>query len=347
MLPETSKMRQNVEEILKAGDRAQALTRQLLTFSRKQVVQPAMIDFNAVILNMQELLGRLVNEDIECVYELEPDPLWIFADPGQVEQIIMNLAVNARDVMPQGGKLLIQTSNVTLENGACEDLEPGPYFQAQVTDTGSGMSEDVKARIFEPFFTTKDRGQGTGLGLSTVYGIVKQYNGRISVASEPGKGSSFTIRFPGFPKPSQVPDSIPSVEPLQKGMETLLVVEDQESLRKMLCDLLRGQGYTVLAAKDGLEALDIFTGNTDKIDLVITDMVMPRLGGAGLARGLREIKPLVKVMFMSGYPDGEAGQGNPIGPETLYLQKPFKSESLFKLVRTAFVHSGSEIQHAR
>ncbi|MDB5048954.1 MAG: hypothetical protein JWO30_2025 [Fibrobacteres bacterium] len=345
MLPEESLYRENVEEILKAGDRAQALTRQLLTFSRKQVVQPAMINFNAVILAMKELLGRLVNEDIECVYELEPDPWWIFADPGQGEQIIMNLAVNARDVMPAGGRLLIETRNVTLKNGAvpiAEDLVPGNYFQVKVTDQGSGMSEEVKARLFEPFFTTKGRDQGTGLGLSTVYGIVKQYNGRILVESEPGKGSTFTIYFPGFLKPVQTQDIIPTEAPPAKGMETLLIVEDQEALRKILGGLLRGQGYTVVEAKNGSEALAYFTGHVEEIDLVITDMVMPVLGGAGLARGLWKIKPSVKVMFMSGYLDGEAGQGDLIGPGTLFLQKPFKSDSLFTKVRSAFSATGKE-----
>ena len=344
-LPEENILRQHVEEILKAGDRAQALTRQLLTFSRKQVVQPAMIDFNGVILKMKEMLGRLLNEDIECVYDLEPEPWWIFVDIGQGEQIIMNLAVNARDVMPAGGRLLIETRNITLEGGAATDaegLEPGNYFRLKVIDHGSGMSEEVKSRLFEPFFTTKGKDQGTGLGLSTVYGIVKQYKGRISVESELGKGSSFTIYFPGFAKPAQDSNGIPSEPPYLKGTETLLIVEDQEEVRNVLCMLLRDQGYRVVEARNGTEALAYYTAHAAQIDLVITDMVMPSMGGADLAMGLRKIKTDVKVMFMSGYPDREAEHGDPIGPGTFYLQKPFRSESLFNKVRTALSPVGQE-----
>jgi PAS domain S-box-containing protein len=335
-LPPESVQRKHVEEILKAGDRAQALTRQLLTFSRKQVVQPALINFNAVILDMRELLGRLVNEDIECSYDLDPEPLWILADPGQGEQIIMNLAVNARDAMPDGGKLIIATRNVFLEKGhmpAGEDLDPGNYFQVKVTDQGSGMSDEVKARLFEPFFTSKAIGQGTGLGLSSVYGIVRQYQGRILVESELGKGSTFTLYFPGFQKPAQSPD-VPLHEVLpSQGTETLLIVEDQEEIRCVLRKMLQGQGYNVMEAQNGSEALIFFSGHAAEIDLVITDMVMPAMNGTGLAKALREIKPDVKIMFMSGYPDRETEAIDPGCAGTVYLQKPFRSDLLFKKLR--------------
>lgn len=325
-----------------AGDRAQALTRQLLTFSRKQVVQPAMIDFNAVIMDMKELLGRLVNEDIDCIYDLEPSPFWIFADPGQGEQIIMNLAVNARDAMPDGGKLLIATRNVSLEKGhmpAGEDLDPGNYFQIKLTDQGSGMSEEVKARLFEPFFTSKEIGKGTGLGLSSVYGIVRQYQGRILVESELGKGSTFTLYFPGFQKPAQVQEDHPEEALPMQGTETLLIVEDQEEIRGVLRELLQGQGYRVMEAQNGSEALIFFSGHAGQIDLVITDMVMPSLNGTGLAKALRNIKPDVKIMFMSGYPDRETEAIDPGNAGTAYLQKPFRSDLLFKRIK-AVLHPG-------
>jgi two-component system cell cycle sensor histidine kinase/response regulator CckA len=335
-LPEEDMRRSHVEQILKAGDRAQALTRQLLTFSRKQVVHPAMINFNAVIMDMKELLGRLVNEDVECIYDLEPAPLWIFADPGQGEQIIMNLAVNARDAMPDGGKLMIATRNVSIGKGhmpAGEDLEPGNYFQVKVTDQGSGMSEEVKARLFEPFFTSKGIGQGTGLGLSSVYGIVAQYRGRILVESELGKGSTFTLYFPGFENPAEAPEAAPYEDLHLTGTETLLIVEDQEEIRGVLREMLQGQGYRVMEAQNGSEALIFFSGYAGQIDLVITDMVMPSLNGTGLARALREIKPDVKIMFMSGYPDRETEAIDPGCAGTVYLQKPFRSDLLFKRIR--------------
>lgn len=236
---------------------------------------------------MRELLGRLMNEDIECDYDLEPEPWWIFVDPGQGEQILM-----------------------------------------KVTDHGSGMSDEVKERIFEPFFTTKERNHGTGLGLSTVYGLVKQYKGRISAESELGKGSTFTVLFPGFEKSTQVAKSLPSEPSSLEGTETVLVVEDQEDVRAVICIILRGHGYRVMEARNGSEALTWYAGHAAEIDLVLTDMVMPHLGGAGLAKGIRKINPDVKLIFMSGYPEKERGQDDPIGPETHYLQKPFRSEIL-------------------
>ena len=349
-LPDESNHKRHMEEILKAGDRAQALTRQLLTFSRKQVVQPKKVDFNSVILGMKALLGRLVNEDIECVYDLEPEPWWIFVDPGQGEQILMNLAVNARDAMPKGGRLLIETRNVILENGAslaADSLVPANYFQLKVTDHGCGMSEEVRARIFEPFFTTKERDQGTGLGLSTVYGIIKQYKGRISVESEPGQGSTFTVHFPGFEKSALAADILPSEHPSLEGTETLLIVEDQKEIRGVICTILRDHGYRVMEAQNGLEALTCYTVHAAEINLVLTDMVMPHLGGAGLAKGLLEINPDVKMIFMSGYPANELGQDSPIGPGTHYLQKPFRTEILLSMVRTALCDANQGPPNAR
>jgi len=329
-------LRSNVEEINKAGERAVALTRQLLAFSRKQVLAPKVLDLNAVVTNMESLLRRLIGEDISLRAALAPSLSCVKADPGQIEQVIMNLAVNARDAMPQGGRLTIETANADLDESYAEErfsVRPGPYVMLAVSDTGSGMDAETQAHIFEPFFTTKGQGKGTGLGLSTVYGIVKQSGGYIWVYSEPGRGTTFKIYLPRVDAQAEAlePHS-PRQESLQ-GTETILLVEDEERVRRLARTILAGHGYSVLEASNGVEALRIGERHGSAIHLLVTDVVMPEMSGRELAGRLIARHPDMKVLFMSGYTDDTILRHGVLEAGIPFLQKPFTPSTLARKVR--------------
>jgi two-component system cell cycle sensor histidine kinase/response regulator CckA len=326
----------DLEEIRKAARRAAALTRQLLAFSRKQVLEPRIIDMNDVILNLDKMLRSLISENIELKTALAPNLDAARADPNQLEQVIMNLAINARDAMPEGGTLTIETGNTTLDHTYAAQhvsVVPGDYVMLAVTDTGCGMDELTKARIFEPFFTTKPPGRGTGLGLSTVYGIVKQSGGNIWLYSEPGKGSTFKIYLPAIQAlPEEIGKTAP-VELVRHGGGTVLVVEDDEQLRRLTHRALASQGYTVLEADRGSTALDIARRHTGAIDLLLTDVIMPDMNGRKLAETLRPARPGLRVLYMSGYPDGAIANHGMLEPGVAYLAKPFTTEAIVRKVR--------------
>ncbi len=331
-------LRKEVEEINRAADRAAALTRQLLAFSRHQVLEPRVLDLNAVVEDLSKMLRRLIGEHIELVTIQAPDLGRVKADPGQIEQVIMNLVVNARDAVVQGGRVTIGTGNADLDGataGVIEGARPGPFVVLTVGDTGCGMDAQTQARIFEPFFTTKAPGKGTGLGLATVYGIVRQSGGCIAVESQPGRGTTFTIYLPRVEQALQPAGPAVPVAPKVRGTETVLLVEDDPIPRTIAAEILQAYGYTVLTAADGEEALQIVEHHAGTIHLLLTDIVMPRLGGPGLAERTAERLPGVRVMFMSGYADRTlAEQGIP-EPSYLCLKKPFTPGSLLLKVREA------------
>jgi signal transduction histidine kinase/CheY-like chemotaxis protein len=328
--------RRNAEQIRKAADRAVGLTRQLLAFSRMQVLQPRVLDLNVVVADLGRMLPRLIGEHIEYHFVPGPKLAAVKADPGQIEQVIMNLAVNARDAMRGGGKLTVRTANIEMsESDALKrpPMSPGSYVLLSVADTGHGMDEETLTHIFEPFFTTKEVGKGTGLGLATVYGVVKQSAGFIWVHSSPGNGAIFEIYLPQVVgkvaeaeaegKPSAVPG----------GCETILVVEDEAGVRELACEFLKVSGYTVLQAKDGQEALEVAERHSGTIHLVLTDMVMPRMSGGELAKRLKAIRPDLKIGFMSGYSEFPSHHGGKHPPQAFVLRKPFSLASLVAKVR--------------
>ena len=318
--------REDVEEIAAAADRAGALTRQLLAFSRRQMLQPRPVHLNVVVTDIEKMLRRLIGEDIALIARLDPDLWLVHVDPGQIEQVIMNLAVNARDAMPDGGRLTIETANVERDSGA--------YVMLAITDTGVGMSPEVRAHLFEPFFTTKERGKGTGLGLSTVYGIVKQSDGDIAVHAEPGRGASFKIFLPRFVIGHATRLDVERVVPAApRGTETILLVEDDPSLRQLAERLLRGYGYTVLVASTGQRALTLVEAYTGRIHLVTTDVVMPEMSGTALVERLVAIVPDIRVLFMSGYTDDEVVRRGILDRRAAFLQKPFTPDQLAFKVR--------------
>ena len=328
--------RKNAEQIEKVAHLAAGLTRQLLIFSRKQVIEPRVLDLNAVILDIKKMLRRLIGEDIEFCTSLDPAAGHIKADPGQIEQVIMNLAVNARDAMPTGGKLTVTTANTALDKNHLKnfpDMGAGDYVMLAIADTGTGMSEEVKAHLFEPFFTTKPSGKGTGLGLATCFGIVKQNTGHINVHSELGSGTTFKIYFP------QVQSAI---EPLRVrnrpaevagGNETVLLVEDEPVVRELAVATLREKGYTVVEAGNGEEGLRLAQQHDGKIDLVLTDVVMPVMGGKEMADALRTSHPDTKVLFTSGYTEDALGHHGVLRPGILFLPKPYLTATLARKVR--------------
>jgi len=328
-------LRAQLKLIHETGGRAANLTRQLLAFSRRQTLQPRILDLNAVVTDMSKMLFRLIREDITMKMVLDPALRLTKADPGQVEQVLMNLVVNARDAMPQGGKLVIETANVELGEAYCRthaDAKPGHYVMLAVSDTGCGMDDSVKARIFEPFFTTKELGQGTGLGLATVYGIVKQSDGHIAVYSEVGKGTTFKIYLPETAaKPARASHVSKTVVP--RGTETILLVEDEEEVRILAHELLESNGYKVLLAGNGIEALSVCKKRKGKIDMIITDVVMPRMNGPEMAQRASGLCPGIKVLFISGYTDGAVSSHGVLSPETNHLQKPFTPGHLARKVR--------------
>jgi PAS domain S-box-containing protein len=335
-LPPDSPIRPQLEEIKKAGDRAAALTRQLLVISRKQVAQPEVLVLNGVVNGMEKMLRRLIGEDIELRTCLDPGLARVKADPGQIEQILLNLAGNARDAMPRGGKLTIETANAELDAEYARThvgVAPGRYALLAVSDTGTGIAPEHQSRIFEPFFTTKEPGKGTGLGLAIVHGIVKQHGGAIWLYSEPGKGTTFKVYLPRVEEAAEAPPPAQVPPAALHGTETILLVEDEAAVRAVVREALAGQGYVVLEAFDGGQALQIAREHSGGIDLLITDMVMPRMGGSELAGKLGAARPGVKVLFMSGYADHAAVHNGTLSSGSNYLQKPFTLEALTRRVR--------------
>ena len=331
-------VRRNIEDIRQSAKRAANLTRHLLAFSRKQTLQPMVFELNAVVADMDDMLRRLIGEDVKLNTLLGADLGCVKADPGQIEQVIMNLAVNARDAMPSGGFLTIETANVTLDENYTRqrnEVVPGLYVMISVTDSGTGMTEEVTAHLFEPFFTTKPQGQGTGLGLATCYGIVKQSGGHISFYTEPGKGTTFIVYLPrveadakALPKPDEGSQS-PA-----RGTESVLLVEDEPALRDLASFVLRDLGYPVVEAANGLEALRLVDSQQDRrFDLVVTDVIMPRMGGKELADQLRIRNRDAKVLFMSGYTADAIVDHGVLEPGIAFLQKPFSPATLACTVR--------------
>ncbi|HEY7531377.1 MAG TPA: response regulator, partial [Nitrospiraceae bacterium] len=329
-------LRGKIEETQKAGERAAVLIRQLLAFSRKQSMDPKVLSLNAVVTNVEDLLRRLIGENIRLVTKLDPENGRVRADQAQIEQVIMNLVVNARDAMPQGGILTLETAQLELTRSPVHHLRPlapGPYVRLSVMDTGGGMDRETLSHIFEPFFTTKEEGKGSGLGLSTVFGIVTQCGGGIDVGSRIGHGTRFDVYFPSVE--TSVPATARPQEPGQpkRGTETILLVEDDLSVRHLVRDELRKLGYRVLEAKNGVEACLVATQQSSLIDLLLTDVVMPGMGGRELAQHLSVIKPDLKILFMSGYIDDVGLRAGHDEGASSFLQKPFTPEALSRAVR--------------
>lgn len=327
-----------IEEIQRAGEKATGLSRQLLLFSRKQTVQPVLLNLNNLVTDFTKMLRRLIRENIELTLNLDPDLNWVKADPGQIEQILMNLVVNARDAMPKGGKLRIDTTNVKIESPAEQDesrLAPGSYVLLSVRDTGCGMDDDVLSHLFEPFFTTKEPGKGTGLGLATVYGIVKQSKGLIRVASKVGVGTRFRIYLPAAPRETAPQASRTSGALTGYGTGTILVVEDDNAVRSMAHHALRGSGYNVLSANNGFDALAIADEHPGPIDLVLTDVIMPIMSGTQLVKILASKRPTTRFLFMSGYTDSVLAQHNELDIRAAFLEKPFSAVGLIAAIRKA------------
>jgi len=327
--------RQDVDEIRKAAARAAGLTRQLLAFSRQQVMQVQALDLNALIVETKQMLGRLLGEDIAVAASLASDLGAVKADPGQLEQVIMNLAVNARDAMPEGGKLTFETANVELDELYSREhfpAGPGSYVMLAVTDTGVGMTEDTQAHLFEPFFTTKEKGKGTGLGLATVYGIVKQTGGFIWVYTELGHGSTFKIYLPRATESPQPRWHAAPVGPAD-GTETVLVAEDEAAVRAVARQALSRHGYNVLEAQSAEAALDVAARHSGTIHLLLTDVVMPGMSGRDLARRLADLRPTIRTIYMSGYTEDAITRHGVLEPGLVYVQKPFSPEALARRVR--------------
>jgi PAS domain S-box-containing protein len=328
-------LRGYAEEILKAADRAGALTNQLLAFSRRQIMKPRVVSVNSVIEQTERMMRRLIGEDIELVFGLKPDAGNIRADPGHVEQAIMNLAVNARDAMPLGGRLTVETANAHLDENYAKThmgVTPGEFVMIAVSDTGIGMDAETKRRIFEPFFTTKEKGKGTGLGLATVYGMVKQAGGDIWVYSEPNRGSTFKLYFPRVKEAVADMASADAESPLGSN-ETILVVEDEKAVRDLTVRMLQRIGYSVLIAAGGAEALAICASHPARIALLLTDVVMPNMSGRQLADALAATRPDMKVIYLSGYTENTVIHHGVLDAGIEFLPKPFSREVLAKKIR--------------
>jgi PAS domain S-box-containing protein len=328
--------RMELSEIEKAAQRAADLTRQLLAFSRKQVLQPRVVNLNQVVSDTDKMLRRLIGEDIELVTSLKERLSSVRADTGQIEQVLLNLAINSRDAMPRGGKLMIETSEVELDETYSEfhfDVPPGRYVLVAVSDTGTGMDAKTLSHVFEPFFTTKAVGKGTGLGLSTVYGVVKQSGGHVTAYSEPGVGTTFKIYLPRVEDLPEEARGSPRQPRQAGGTETILVVEDEEAVRRLACRSLESHGYKVLPAAGASEALLVCEKHAGEIHLMFTDVVMPLLSGRELAQRVAALRPRMKVLFMSGYTDDAIVQHGVLDADTPFLQKPFTPRSLAQKVR--------------
>ncbi len=335
-LPPGDENRTSVEQIMKAGERAAELTRQLLTFSRRQVVRPKVLDLNTLVAATAVMLRRLIGEHIELRIVAGPDLGKVHADAGQLEHVILNLVVNSRDAMPNGGTLILETQNVELGEsyvGMHATIRPGRYVMLAVTDTGIGMDESTRSHLFEPFFTTKEQGHGTGLGLSTVYGIVKQSNGEIVVYSEPGHGTCIKLYFPVVAE-VVVEDVAEKLQPgVLSGTETILLVEDEEAVRKLVRRTLEKHGYQLLVAATGTEALEILQNHSERIHLVITDVIMPQMGGRQLAERLKALHPKIRILFVSGYTESSVLRSGNLAEGEAFLQKPFTPLALARRVR--------------
>jgi CheY-like chemotaxis protein len=337
-LPSDSPAGSHLEEIKNASRRARSLTQQLLAFSRKQVLQTRVLDLNSVVRDTEQILRRLIGETIEMTVTLDPAAGTVSADPGQLSQVLVNLCVNARDAMPEGGALSVETANreVSAADAASNPgLRTGTYVMLQVSDTGHGMDEETRSRIFEPFFTTKPPGQGTGLGLSTAYGIVKQSNGYIQVESAENSGTTFRVFLPRVGGPASRVQPAPPAQaqpqpPAQTaaGRGTVLLVEDEGAVREAAKRMLRKYGYTVHEATNGEQALAVWDSVGDAVDLVLTDVVMPVMGGAELSRRLRQLRPGLRVVFMSGYTQGTLELSSMDERATRFLPKPFTADQL-------------------
>ncbi len=337
-LPAEDPLRRHVTEVTRAAERAAALTRQLLAFSRKQLLQPRVLDLAEVLDRSRGLLERLIGEDVELVTRAAAGVGRVRADPVQLDQVILNLAVNARDAMPRGGRLVLEVSNADLDEDYAHEhatVRPGRYVMLAVSDTGHGMDKQTQERIFEPFFTTKDKGKGTGLGLSTVYGIVQQSGGYVWVYSEVGRGTTFKIYLPRVEDEAdrQSPESGPAADQRTAGSETLLLVEDEASVRELLRELLESAGYSVLEASRPAEALEFARAHPGPIQLLITDVVMPEMTGPELAHRVAEIRPGLRMLFLSGYTEGVVADKGLIGEGAHFLQKPFTTDALEAKVR--------------
>jgi PAS domain S-box-containing protein len=343
------KIRGRAQNIIKASDRTAALTRQLLAFSRKQVLWPQVLDLNAVLAESQKMLPTLIGEDVQVIVIPGPRLGRVKADPGQIEQVLLNLAINARDAMPKGGKLVLETSNVECDQDYCAShpgARPGPYVMLALSDNGSGMDAETQLHIFEPFFTTKPKDKGTGLGLATVYGIVKQSGGHVFVYSEPGVGTTFKVYLPRVDEKAAAAPPPPRFEEKAAVTETILVVEDEESVRHLTRRFLEQRGYRVLEARNGAEALELAAAHAGPIDLLVTDMVMPGMRGHELAGKLSSLRPQMKVLYVSGYTDGSIVENGELAPGSAFLEKPFSSDALARKVRQVLNGAASASESA-
>lgn len=340
-------LREPVDEIRKAGQRAATLTQQLLAFSRKQVMEPKVLDLNAIVLDMEKMLRRLIGEDVELKFKVAKE-LWnVKADRGQIEQVVLNLVVNARDAMPRGGELRIETTNAELTEADTRRYRyvvPGAYAVLRVSDTGTGMDAATQAHIFEPFFTTKEKGKGTGLGLATVYGVVKQSGGYIWVDSALEKGATFSIFLPRVAGAEQRDAHEKAPERHSDGARTILLVEDEASLRKLTRTTLTQAGYRVLEAGDAAEAMQIAASSSSRIDLLLTDVIMPGMSGGDLAKKLSPQHPQMHILFMSGYTDGAIEVQGDLKPGLVVLRKPFTRDTLLSAVEEALLHARPELE---
>ena len=341
---------EEIKEIGKAGERAVSVTRQLLAFSRKQIIKPEILDINEEINETGKMLQRLIREDIEFLTVLEPELWKVYADPMQINQVLMNMVVNARDAMPGGGKLTIETANMELDNiyfqdRGVESALSGSYVMLAVTDNGAGMDEKTRSRVFDPFFTTKEKVGGTGMGLSTVYGIVKQNNGYVWVYSEPGKGTTFKVYFPKVTEDVTAGKEQTKFSGEISGSETVLIVEDNDALRKLAKNALRKYGYEILEAENGEKALNVSETHEGPIHLLLTDVVMPTMSGTDLSEKLQSIRPETRVIYMSGYTADAIVRNGILRQDINFIEKPFSLESLGKKVRQVLDNIKQETNH--